>query len=268
MNLNYKIRNIFFYLFFLSIGYYLSLIKGYGSDGDAHSLSRSYIDFFENHFYTPSRGYGHPVAELVVGYLSYNYGATLTTFLSFLAFFLSIIFFYQSFEKSLYDHKLKLFIILCVSNSLLFFDNINSSDFPWALLFFSLGFLFLKRESYIFCCIFFALSVGCRYNFLGFVYLAIFSHWIFSEFQIKFTKFFLISVGVTLAVTLVFVPLNYMYNDNLILSFSDKIAVPGSGYNFDSLFPRFVYKTFKLFGVFSGYIILFFLIKEIFLKKK
>ena len=267
MNLNHRIVNIVFYLFFLSVGYYLSLIKGYGSDGDSHSLSRSYVDFYENGFYTPSRGYGHPAAELIIGFLSYNYGATITTFFSFLAFFLSIIFIYNAFEDNLNNGKLKLFIILCVSNSLLFFDNINSSDFPWALLFFSLGFLLMKKENYIFCCIFFALSVGCRYNFIGFVYVAIFSHWLINKEKINFKKFFFISTGVTFAVCIVFIPINYIYSDNLSLAFSERIAQPGNGYYFKELFPRFVYKSFKLFGVYSSYIILFFLIKEVFLKK-
>ena len=267
MNLNHRIVNIVFYLFFLSVGYYLSLIKGYGSDGDSHSLSRTYVDLYESGFYTPSRGYGHPTAELIIGFLSYNYGATITTFFSFLAFFLSIIFIYNAFEDNLNNGKLKLFIILCVSNSLLFFDNINSSDFPWALLFFSLGFLLMKKENYIFCCIFFALSVGCRYNFIGFVYVAIFSHWLINKEKINFKKFFLISTGITFAVCIVFIPINYIYGDNSLWAFSERIAQPGNGYYFKELFPRFVYKSFKLFGVYSSYIILFFLIKEVFLKK-
>ena len=85
----YKTSNLLFYLSILSLGYYLTLLKGYGSDGDTIGLIETFVTFIEKGIYSPSRGYGHPVAEIIIGFLSYNFGAVVSTYLSFLAFFIS-----------------------------------------------------------------------------------------------------------------------------------------------------------------------------------
>ena len=87
MNLNKKISDFFFYFFILFFGYYFTLLKGYGSDGDTIGLINTFVNFIQNNNYSPSRGYGHPIAELIIGFFSYNFGATVSTFLSFLVFF-------------------------------------------------------------------------------------------------------------------------------------------------------------------------------------
>ena len=258
----HKILNFFFYFLILFLGFYFTLLKGYGSDGDTFGLTRTYIIFIQDGIYTPSRGYGHPVAELIIGFLSYNYGAIVSTYLSFLVFFLSLIFFYESFKEFFLEDKLKLFLILCLSNSLLLFDNINSSDFPWSLFFFSLGFFLMRKEKYFFCCIFFALSVGCRYNFIIFVYAALFSHWIINYKQISFKKIFLISLSIFINIFIIFFTIYFLYAEEMSFAFFDRIAIPGDGYNIKSLLPRFIYKNFKLFGVYSSFLILFFIFKE------
>ena len=260
----HKILNFFFYFLILFLGFYFTLLKGYGSDGDTFGLTRTYIIFIQDGIYTPSRGYGHPVAELIIGFLSYNYGAIVSTYLSFLVFFLSLIFFYESFKEFFLEDKLKLFLILCLSNSLLLFDNINSSDFPWSLFFFSLGFFLMRKEKYFFCCIFFALSVGCRYNFILFVYASLFSHWIINYKEISFKKIFLVSFGTFLVIFFIFFNLYFFYSGEISFSFSDRVATPGGGYNLESLLPRFIYKNHKLFGIYSSFFILFFIYKEFF----
>ena len=267
MNLNKKISDFFFYFFILFFGYYFTLLKGYGSDGDTIGLINTFVNFIQNNNYSPSRGYGHPIAELIIGFFSYNYGATVSTFLSFLVFFLSLILFYFSFHEFFLENKLKIFVILCLSNSLLLFDNINSSDFPWSLFFFSLGFFLMRKERYFLCCIFFALSVGCRYNFIIFVYAAIFSHWIVNKSQINFGKFLKISFGTFFGIVMIFVPIYFFFSEGISFSFQDRVAVPGKGYNLESLLPRFFYKNFKLFGVFSSFVVLFFITKNFFNKK-
>ncbi len=268
MYLKKKISNLFFYFLILSFGYYFTLLKGYGSDGDTIGLINTFVNFIENDNYSPSRGYGHPIAELIIGLLSYNFGATVSTFLSFIVFFLSLILFYFSFDEFFLEDKLKVFIILCLSNSLLLFDNINSSDFPWSLFFFSLGFFLMRKEQYFFCCMFFALSVGCRYNFIIFVYAAIFSHWVINFGHLNFQKFGIISLGTFFGILIIFLPLYFFYSEGISFSFQDRVAVPGQGYNIESLFPRFIYKNFKLFGVYTSFAILFFIIKEFFYNKK
>ena len=268
MYLKKKISNFLFYFLILSIGYYFTLLKGYGSDGDTIGLMNSFKNLIQNNYYSPSRGYGHPIAEFIIGFLSYNFGATISTFLSFIVFFLSLVLFYYSFDKFFLEDKSKIFIILCLSNSLMLFDNINSSDFPWSLFFFSLGFFLMRKESYYFCCIFFALSVGCRYNFIIFVYAAIFSHWVINLDKINFKKFVVICFGTFLGIFLIFFPLNFFYSEVVSYSFHDRVAVPGQGYNIESLLPRFIYKNFKLFGVYASFAILFFIIKELMFNKE
>ena len=267
--LNYDLKkiNIFFYIIILSFGFYLSLLKGYGSDRDSPALISTFVSFFEQGIYSPSRGYGHPVAEFIIGFLAYNFGATVTTYFSFIAFFLSLIFFYKSFEDFFDENKIKIFILLCVSNSLLLFDNINSSDFPWSLFFFSLGFLLMRREKYLYCSIFFALSVGCRYNFVVFVYAALFSHYLINYGRLNFVKILSISLLILTIIFIIFFPINFLYSENASLNFSNRVATPGGAYNLESLVPRFIYKNFKLFGVFSGFFILYFIISEFFFKK-
>ena len=244
----YKTSDLLFYLSILSLGYYLTLLKGYGSDGDTTGLIGTYVTFIEKGIYSPSRGYGHPVAEIIIGFLSYNFGAVVSTYLSFLVFFISLIFFYNSFKEYFFENRLKLFLILCFSNSLLLFDNINSSDFPWSLFFFSLGFLLMRKEKYFFCCIFFALSVGCRYNFIAFVYAAIFSHWIINIKQISFIKIAIISFGILVFILAIFFPIYFLYSENISFAFYDRVAVPGEGYKIESLLPRFIYKNFTKYN--------------------
>ena len=126
----------------------------------------------------------------------------------------------------------------------------------------------MRKERYFLCCIFFALSVGCRYNFIAFVYAAIFSHWIINLDKINFKKFAIISFGTFLGVCLIFGPIYFFYSEGISFAFRDRVAVPGQGYNIESVLPRFVYKNFKLFGVFTSFVILFFIVKELFCNKE
>tara|TARA_A100001234_G_scaffold102415_1_gene90195 strand:+ start:538 stop:1725 length:1188 start_codon:yes stop_codon:yes gene_type:complete len=263
-----KRYNIFFYIIILSFGFYLSSLKGYGSDRDSPALISAFINFLEQDIYFPSRGYGHPIAEFIIGFLAYNFGATVSTYFSFIAFFLSLIFFYKSFEDFFNEERLNIFILLCISNSFLLFDNINSSDFPWSLFFFSLGFFLMRKEKYLYCCVFFALCVGCRYNFIIFVYAALFSHYLINSSKLSFKKFLFLSFLTLVIIFIIFFPINFLYSEKISYNFSSRVATPGDGYNLGSLVPRFIYKNFKLFGVFSGFFILYFFIKEFFFKRK
>ena len=85
-----------------------------------------------------SRFTGYPVAEIGIGFLSYFFGSAVVNLITFFNFLLGLIFFYFSFEKKNSDRFLY-FIIICLTNSVLFFDNLEPMDYSWALLFFSLG---------------------------------------------------------------------------------------------------------------------------------
>ena len=125
-------------------GIYLSFLRGpHFSDGDSYSVINSFLIFWDTGTYSPSRGaYGHPIPETILGFLSYNFGVISSNILSFVFFYLSIFLIANIFvEKNKF-----LFILLAFSNSILLIDNTNTIDYPFALLFFAIGFFFYKNQ--------------------------------------------------------------------------------------------------------------------------
>ena len=70
----------------------------------------------------------------------------------------------SNFEKN----NFKLFLILCLSNQVLFFDNLEPIDYSWALLPFLLVYFFFKKR-YELAILFFGISIGSRINFFLFI---------------------------------------------------------------------------------------------------
>ena len=135
---------IFTALAIFFFGIYLSFLRGpHFSDGDSYSIINSFLTFLDTGTYFPSRGaYGHPIPETVLGFVSYNFGVISSNILSFVFFYLSIFFVANTFvEKNKF-----LFILLSFSNSILLIDNTNTIDYPFALLFFTVGFFFLRKS--------------------------------------------------------------------------------------------------------------------------
>ena len=144
-----KIDNTFFLSSILFLfGVYIAYLRGSNfSDGDSYSVINSFLSLLNREVYSPSRGaYGHPIPEVLVGFLAYNFGTRISNVFCFLLFFISIIFFYKAFLEN-NKNNINLFIILVLSNSYLFLENTNSIDYPIALFFLSLGFYFLKKKN-------------------------------------------------------------------------------------------------------------------------
>ena len=80
-----------------------------------------------------SRFTGYPVAEIGIGFLSYFFGSFIVNMITFL-FYSRFNFFYLSFQKKY--NEILYFLIACLTNSVLFFDNLEPMDYSWALLFF------------------------------------------------------------------------------------------------------------------------------------
>ena len=124
-----KKNSIFFVsiLFTIIIGIFICRIKGYGSDIDTYSLIKTFLNIIENGTYNPSRYYGHPIPEVLLGYLSYNFGAFVTSYFCYLMFIFSLYFFYVSFAndkiKMLEDTLDKLDLVN--SFEIIKFDNKN-----------------------------------------------------------------------------------------------------------------------------------------------
>jgi hypothetical protein len=270
-----KIDNNFFLSSILFIfGVYIAYTRGSNfSDGDSYSVINAFLSLINEKTYSPSRGaYGHPIPEILIGFIAYNFGTKISNIFCFILFFLSIIFFYKTFLKK--NINLNLFIILIFSNSFLFLENTNSIDYPIALFFLSLGFYFLKNQKYLLSYIFFGLTIACRVNFLFFVYPPLIIYF-FNEIKDKKIKNFIISSLIVTIVGLIFYyPLFNLHNftlDFLELPFikeGDNSAgwYGGPILEFDSLLPRFIYKTYLITGIFSIFLFLLFfkdLIKKI-----
>ena len=250
--------------FVLLIGSFIAVNRGSNfSDGDSYSIILSFLKYLDLGIYEPSRNYGHPIPELVIGSFAYFFGTPFSNLICFLCFFASTIILFFTFIKK--NNNLYLFVLLCSSNFYLLFENTNSVDFPIALLFFSLGFFFLKKKYLIISAIFFGLCIASRANFLVFIYPSLFIYYYDNIINKKFYDF------VKVLVISIFVGILFYYpvfkTNDYSLKFLDLPFIEnttesgwygGPDIKFELLFPRFVFKIYKLTGVFASIIILFF----------
>ena len=87
MNFQIKKSDYFILIIILSLGIFLLTIGIKFSDGDAYSVILAYLNYFTEGIYNPSRSaYGHPIPELLIGFISYNFGTPISNVLC-LAFF-------------------------------------------------------------------------------------------------------------------------------------------------------------------------------------
>ena len=136
MKNNYKnlinLTNIFL-IILMFIGVYLSFIGGYGSDEDTLALIGAYESMMGGGKVMASRFTPYPVAEIGIGFLSYQFGSIAANLTTFIFIILSCLFFFLGLSKN--NLKVSLFLILCLSNPVLFFDNIEPIDYSWAFIF-------------------------------------------------------------------------------------------------------------------------------------
>ena len=152
----YKILRIeLIFLFILLIfGIYLSFISGYGSDEDTLALIGAYESMMGGQKLMASRFTPYPVAEIGIGFLSYQFGSWASNLSTFIFSILSYLFFFKAVEKKITFQNISIFIILCLSNPILFYDNLEPIDYSWALLPFTIGIFFLRLISSLFPIIF------------------------------------------------------------------------------------------------------------------
>ena len=157
-NLNQK-DYIFIYSLLAAIiilGFYLCFIGGYGSDED--TLPMIYV--FEAKVYdgrfVSSRFTGYPVAELGIGFLAYNFGSFATNSVTYLLFIFGLVLLFCSFENEYKINRILVFIFLCLTNPILFFDNLEPVDYSWAFFFFALGAFFFKKNIFELAVLFFS----------------------------------------------------------------------------------------------------------------
>jgi hypothetical protein len=152
-------QSIFFYSIVFIFGFFISITVKYGDDVDTHGLILSYLNIIEKGIYSPSRFYGSPLAEIIIGFFSYNLGGLFTSFICYLLFIISAISIFNfCYSKKNEQSYRNIYLLLAITNPILLFDNSNPSDFILALFFFSIGILALKSKfnylSSIFFCFF------------------------------------------------------------------------------------------------------------------
>ena len=249
LTLNLIILSLLAFIFFtLQINYY-------GSDHDTYAIIYSFLSVVDYGEYSPSRTFGFPLAELIIGSLVYYIGPFTTKYITTFLFITSLFLFYHSFKKEKDDHlNFKLFLILCLSNSILILDNINLTDYPIALFFLSLGFFLFSKKKFNLALLFFALCIASRLNFIAFVYL-------FYLFQTKFKsteiiKFLKSLFIITIIGGIFYLP--YLLKHNFSSELISKTHTLG-GLRFETdqqlqfmlyeMASRFFYKIIKIFGV-------------------
>ena len=72
-----------------------------------------------------------------------------------------------------------------------------------------------------------------RYNFIIFVYAALFSHYFINSSKLSFERFLFLSLLTLVIIFLIFFPINFLYSENTSLNFSSRVATPGDGYNLE-----------------------------------
>ena len=96
MKNNYKnlinLTNIFL-IILMFIGVYLSFIGGYGSDEDTLALIGAYESMMGGGKVMASRFTPYPVAEIGIGFLSYQFGSIAANLTTFIFIILSCLFF-------------------------------------------------------------------------------------------------------------------------------------------------------------------------------
>jgi|UPI000368A378 hypothetical protein len=247
-------------------GIYISRIVGYGDDLDTASLIQVYLNIIDNGVYSPSRAYGSPLAELVIGFFSYYFGGKILTFLCYILFIFSLLFlfiyFYKN-EKEILTKNKFLFLILCLSNPVLLFDNINPSDYIFSLFFFSFGVFLLKTNLRLFSAIFFAFSIASRANYFAYIIIIFIFEFLLNKKKKIVQENIFILINTILIASLFYLPITILHKlriDYIYNSGGPEILIA-------QLLPRFIYKFYLLFGVYNSFIFLY-LLSSLIINKK
>jgi hypothetical protein len=163
----------------LSLGIYFCFINKYGWDWDTYAMIETYLNLLEEGKYLRSRGAGYIIPEIGIGFLSYYLGSFATNLITFLFSIIGLVFLYKSFlnvlKKNLSlqykkeNEILIIFLLICLTNHIVFRDSTIPMDYSWAFLFYSLGFYCHTKRQIELSIIFFSLSFGSRFNFIVFI---------------------------------------------------------------------------------------------------
>mgnify|MGYP001214262262 CR=1 FL=1 len=253
------LENRLLYLLIFSLvifAFYLCFIGGYGSDEDTLPMIYVFEARLRDGTFISSRFTGNPVPEIGIGFLSYYFGSWAANSFTFLFHLIGIILIYLAFNKKIEMNKFNLFIILCLSSPILFFDNLEPIDYSWAFLFFSIGTYFFSKKIFELAILSFAFCVGCRINFLIFCFAVVY----FFEFQekIDIKKKLMICLNIFIIGGLFYLPVWFFWGFGLDWLTAARPLEQG----LFGLFARFSYKTWIAIGLLQSLVIVYFIFKN------
>ena len=237
----------------LLFGVYLSYVGGYGSDEDTLPLIGAFESMMGGKNLMASRFTPYPVAEIGIGFLSYNFGSFASNLFTFLFFVFGIIFFYIGVNKKFDNKTFFLFFVLCISNPVLFFDNLEPIDYSWAFMPFALGTFFLKKNHFELAVVFFGIAIGTRIYFLIFIFVAIYLfHYSKNISNYKKTYIFISSFFIG---GLFYLPI--WFENGFGLGWLTAVTPNNQG--FEGLSARFFYKIMMSFTFLNFIALMFFI---------
>ena len=252
----------FLILSFILFGFYLCYIGGYGSDEDTLPMIGVFEARLSGGIFVSSRFTSYPIPEIGIGFLSYFFGSFVANSVTYLFHLVSLLLIYISLQEKIDLNKLKFFLILSLSSPILFFENLEPMDYSWAFLFFSIGTFFFSKKIFELSVLGFGFAIGCRLNFIIFVLLYIY----FFNFNtnINFRKKSLIFLNTFIIGGLFYLPIWYDNSFNLNWITAARPTEQG----FMGLFARFSYKSMMTFGFVQFFLIMYYMIKFNYYKKK
>ncbi len=247
--------------FLIILGVYLSFIGGYGSDEDTLALIGAYESMLGGKELMASRFTPYPVAEIGIGFLSYNFGSWAANLLTFCFAVMGFLFFFLGLKNKYKNEDIFLFLTLCLSSPILFFDNIEPIDYSWAFFFLSLGIFFLKKNYFELAVIFFGISIGTRINFVLFVPFIIF-FFSYENFLSIYRKLILFFCSFFVG-GLFYLPIWFEHG----FALDWLTAVTPNNQGIIGLLARFLYKSTMSLGIITLFFILL-IFFQLFFKKK
>lgn len=241
---------IFLISILLIFGVYLSFIGGYGSDEDTLPMIYVFERRLADGSFVTSRFTGNPVAEMGIGFLSYFFGSFIANLITFLFFVLGILFIFLALTKK-NDLDLYLYLLLCLSSQVLYFDNLEPIDYSWALFPFGLAFYLLSKKNIELAILLFAISVGARINFLIFIIPVIFLY--NYDYKISLNKKIIIFFTIFFVGGLFYLPIWYDYSFSLEWITAARPTEQG----FFGILARFTHKTILALGLIQILLIIF-----------
>lgn len=244
-------------LFIFSLGLYFCFIGGYGSDEDTLPMIYSFESKLYDGRFVSSRFTGNPVAEIGIGFLSVFFGSFLANLFTYLFLLFGLFFFYLSFNKTQSHNQIYLFLLICLTNPILFFDNLEPIDYSWAFFFFSIGVFFFKKKIIEFAILCFALSIGARINYVLFILAVI----LFFETDEKISYKKRASIFFTAFIFGGMFYLPIWFENKFDLSWLTAARPIEQG--FIGLMSRFLFKTYISIGYLSSFVIIFYLLSSL-----